>query len=769
MNMIPDHLSSMYPDQTEQLGAVAARIAQLQKSGVSDPKQIGMIMTQELQMNPHAASPAALYSMLNYLKQNSQTAKAPPPASIAVQIAQKTLQSAQAAQQPQRLGLDQLQALMQPPQPPQGGPPQMPNGAAGPPGMPQGAPQPPPPAQHMREGGIAGLPVHNIGNYAGGGIVAFDEGGDIQSQLMLDQMIDKMGQPTAKMAEGGSTKDTDENTYWNAVKYRIGELTGQHHVGQGMAEQAAQAIGGRKKQIDDAISSQDHAKGGPIKKFDDGGRTSQFGTDMRGVFGEPLPVATQPYVDHTQEENQRAALINQAREEYDQARATAPNYFTAVTPEQRAQSAARIAAAKQKLDAVSGQGVHPTGVPTSAPAAGPPNPYMPKLDGGALGPYDKSSPFSMMGGQGNAPTPSHAPASSPLDISRFAGPNGGMGVGIGFSEGSHGKPGTPDGMLDKPKPLNDYVDNMMALNKQYGFDAAYKGLNSLLDKQEATLANDKDFATNRGMLMKLGFGMAKQASIRGGERGYGGQGISGLLSAAAAGGEDASNQVMSAMDKYRQGMNNLLQDRTKATIGLATENMAMVRNAVMDHKDDLRAYAQEWDANRHAETTEAGADRRMRMQLASNAALMRDPFAPMKIQMAHMAEYVYNPANANKPDYQQVKEALTQMQSGLPSLIQGTTTQGVVGNERNLYAVQNDVYKEYTNDNIGQGPVSLAVQARMSALPPEQRKDPTIKANIVREEVTKEAQRRAGVAGGGGGGGGGAPMSLNDYLTSQGH
>ena len=66
------------------------------------------------------------------------------------------------------LGLPAVAAAQQPPMPPQ-------------PQMPQGAPAPAPeaaPPMMAASGGLAGLPADNVGNYAGGGIVAFAGGGD---------------------------------------------------------------------------------------------------------------------------------------------------------------------------------------------------------------------------------------------------------------------------------------------------------------------------------------------------------------------------------------------------------------------------------------------------------------------------------------------------------------------------------------------------------------------------------------------------------------
>lgn len=63
--------------------------------------------------------------------------------------------------------------------PPPEMPPQMPAGAPQEMGMPPEAP-PQAPEQMMAAGGLSSIPVHNIGNFAGGGIIAFDDGGEVE-------------------------------------------------------------------------------------------------------------------------------------------------------------------------------------------------------------------------------------------------------------------------------------------------------------------------------------------------------------------------------------------------------------------------------------------------------------------------------------------------------------------------------------------------------------------------------------------------------------
>lgn len=78
-------------------------------------------------------------------------------------------------------------------------------------GMPPEAP-PAAPEQMMASGGLSSIPVHNIGNFAGGGIIAFDDGGEVEQpnggydenyDANYGGFNDPMGQGVAGFAGGG--------------------------------------------------------------------------------------------------------------------------------------------------------------------------------------------------------------------------------------------------------------------------------------------------------------------------------------------------------------------------------------------------------------------------------------------------------------------------------------------------------------------------------------------------------------------------------------
>ena len=129
--------------------------------------------------------------------------------------------------------------------------------------------------------GSNGMPGSNILNMPG--MAPFGNLGQQQqgqadpgiSAPGVDQSSGQMGAPSA-MADGGSTSAAGSdagytglpqdggNSYWQAVKDRIGEIVGTHHVGTGAADQAAGKLANRGQQIDQQVSQMDHAQGGEI-------------------------------------------------------------------------------------------------------------------------------------------------------------------------------------------------------------------------------------------------------------------------------------------------------------------------------------------------------------------------------------------------------------------------------------------------------------------------------------------------------------------------
>ena len=136
--------------------AVQQRVSQLQKQGMPT-NQIAQVLQQEVL--PTGTVPIAqLWQLMNYVKANAQKTQSPPPDSVAVQLADQVKQIAAQKAQPHQL----------PPQVTSPLSPQSPSLPGG--GAPAGAPP-----------GVAGLPQQAVGGpkMASGGIVAFDDGGDV--------------------------------------------------------------------------------------------------------------------------------------------------------------------------------------------------------------------------------------------------------------------------------------------------------------------------------------------------------------------------------------------------------------------------------------------------------------------------------------------------------------------------------------------------------------------------------------------------------------
>jgi hypothetical protein len=489
--------ASLAPSTTERLGVVQQEVAHLKQQGMPDAQIAAMMQTKFMDGNVPLTT---LYGLLKQIQSASPPAPAPPQGDIATQAAQKVLAMKQAQQQP-GLNVQQLQQSLQPPpppQPPQGGPPQqgpMPPQGMPPQGMPpQGAAPPMPQGPHMRSGGLADLPVHNVGNeYASGGIVAFDEGGDIQNELAADQYYNKLQSPAGPgMAQGG----------------------GVHHFYEG---DPVRAYNGDETLGMNGVFMPEH---------DEFGRTINAGIDAQGQYHNLGPMQWQPTSQFQ-------------------------DYFG------RPQ----------------GQG-----------------PGMP---------LNYGSGYAQMVGLNHGVAPPDAAANAPDPFSKYLSqPSEDGGAGGGRTRFSAGRiqpaphdMDDPKNMIVKAGDLDHEIDQIMKYNDKYGVNAGFKKVNDLLDRQEQSLTGDKQSAKKMAMA-QAGFAMMRQASIRGGERGYGGQGLGGLLAAAGAGGEEYTKDTLSAMDKYRQGMNQLMGDRIKTQLGMSQNNAQMVRDGILGHRDDVRLQAQ---------------------------------------------------------------------------------------------------------------------------------------------------------------------------------
>lgn len=223
--------SSSSPDTTEQLTDIKSEADRYKAQGLPDPQIQQLMQTVNSKGNIPAT---ALYSMLQEIQKNAPPVPPPMPGNIATKAAKLVMMN-NIQKQRGDLNVQQIQQMLnQPPPQPQ----QMPPGMA-PQGAPmQGAPVQGPPPQGvpgMREGGLAGIPIHNVGkHYATGGIVAFDEGGNIQNEIAADDYFNRLEMPmqpqpmtlqqrmatggVVALAKGGTFMDVDANDPFNAAR-----------------------------------------------------------------------------------------------------------------------------------------------------------------------------------------------------------------------------------------------------------------------------------------------------------------------------------------------------------------------------------------------------------------------------------------------------------------------------------------------------------------------------------------------------------------------
>lgn len=154
MNLLPEHITAGLNDAARsRLGVIAQRVQQLQASGIP-ADQIAPAIQQELQAVPGMIPLQNAYALYNYLKTHPMQPAQPTPESAVVNMARQVVQKDAMQRQP-------IPAPVQ---------------TAMPAPMPAATP-----AVNPQQGGIADLPVNNIGrNYVGGGLVAFDDGGEVQ-------------------------------------------------------------------------------------------------------------------------------------------------------------------------------------------------------------------------------------------------------------------------------------------------------------------------------------------------------------------------------------------------------------------------------------------------------------------------------------------------------------------------------------------------------------------------------------------------------------
>jgi hypothetical protein len=200
------------------------------------------------------------------------------------------------------------------------------------------------PVQQMAQGGLADLDVGDMFNeqsYAGGGIVAFAEGGDTESSMNLDSM------PSLNLNTVGSGLATPLDAFLGG---RPGSFM-QYMLSQATGKPVNQALN-----LNTGKQEPQFAQGGEVQHFEEGGATSRFGDFMRSLGN----------VGGIQLDKQIGAL--QAEKEKIRG-----DIFRAYTPEQKAAHAQRISEIDAQIADLSTQRRGKSGAVSNAPST-PPGP-----------------------------------------------------------------------------------------------------------------------------------------------------------------------------------------------------------------------------------------------------------------------------------------------------------------------------------------------------------------------------------------------------------
>jgi hypothetical protein len=161
--------------------AIYQRFKQLQAQGMPQNQIAAVLQNSEPNMN--SASLQDAEKMIGYMQSHPASVQPPTQDSVVVSLAKQIAAQDAAKKAAAQSGIAGL-------------PGQQPLPGVAPQQGQQQAPQ-----QAPQNSGIAGLPVSNVGNhYASGGIVAFDEGGAIENQMIAARMLGANQQPQQSQA-----------------------------------------------------------------------------------------------------------------------------------------------------------------------------------------------------------------------------------------------------------------------------------------------------------------------------------------------------------------------------------------------------------------------------------------------------------------------------------------------------------------------------------------------------------------------------------------
>jgi len=431
--------------------------------------------------------------------------------------------------------------------------------------------------------GLGSVPVNNVGNesaYASGGIVAFDEGGNIQSQYLTEQEQQMLANNAMQQA-------------------------------QARQQQAQQSF---NQLIDPTQGTYAAAHGGPVRHYDGGGDV--FGYDQNGM--DPV-FMMKNYPDQFQK------TMAELGRDYP-AKVTRP-FPGNVTPER---APVNSPFSPDKV----GPSVNLQGNPNVAPASAAPtskyagyeDPNNPGFDlsGEPILGYDTSALKAKIKSLSKdysdeamsqrsvlqdrldkiqatgkyAPTQvaaqpaAQAPAQpTPVGIATPSGnavppaaiknPAPPMGQGLGaLVQPKLSYPANPPAN-PKSKSFEDEFDAIQKMKDKYGLNNAANAYLSKLDAQEANIKDNYDY-DKKMALANFGFNIAM----------HGRPAEGGLLGGIAAGGAGYAQQMMGLRAAQAQAQQNINASRFQAAKAIENEDMSSLRDAVYLNRDASKFDAQ---------------------------------------------------------------------------------------------------------------------------------------------------------------------------------
>lgn len=171
-----------------------------------------------------------------------------------------------------------------------------------------------------------------------------------------------------------------------------------------------------------------------------------------------------------------------------------------------------------------------------------------------------------------------------------------------------------------PQSMADIRDEMKKNAEALGIPQKSIDAQNRLNEFDSKLESNKDYGAHLAKIQGWA-GALKQASLRGGDAGYAGNGLGAFAAAAGAGVGDYAKNMQGVHNQYMQGQEKLVTARNALTIADMTEDRAMARDAVMlyksgvqDHVGAMRDLATMTQADMHSRTAAAAQLRAAQLQ-----------------------------------------------------------------------------------------------------------------------------------------------------------